>query len=90
MRTKTKKVWVAVLAFVFCVMMCFALLPAYAAEDTDTFVILTDTSVNEQGEPVGSNSVALTDADGGVTVAGNSRTAARSSCTITGIRSAVK
>ncbi|PWM48406.1 MAG: hypothetical protein DBX39_06160, partial [Bacillota bacterium] len=70
MRTKTKKVWVAVLAFVFCVMMCFALLPAYAAEDTDTFVILTDTSVNEQGEPVGSNSVALTDADGGVTVAG--------------------
>ncbi len=79
MRTKTKKIWIAMLALVFCVMTSLALFPAYAAEDTDKFVLLTDTTMNEEGEPVGSNSVALTEADGGVTVAGkqqDSRTVA--------------
>ena len=70
MRTKTKKIWIAMLALVFCVMTSLALFPAYAAEDTDKFVLLTDTTMNEEGEPVGSNSVALTETDGGVTVAG--------------------
>lgn len=70
MRTKTKKIWIAMLALVFCVLTSLALFPAYAAEDTDKFVLLTDTTMNEEGEPVGSNSVALTEADGGVTVAG--------------------
>ena len=70
MRTKTKKIWIAMLALVFCVLTSLALFPAYAAEDTDKFVLLTDTTMNEEGEPVGSNSVALTETDGGVTVAG--------------------
>ena len=33
MRTKTKQVWIAVLALLFCVMTCLALLPAYAASE---------------------------------------------------------
>lgn len=70
MRTKTKKIWIAMLALVFCVLTSLALFPAYAAEDTDKFILLTDTTMNEEGEPVGSNSVALTETDGGVTVAG--------------------
>ena len=70
MRTKTKKIWIAMLALVFCVLTSLALFPAYAAEDSDKFVLLTDTTMNEEGEPVGSNSVALTETDGGVTVAG--------------------
>ena len=35
MRTKTKKIWIAMLALVFCVLTSLALFPAYAAEDSD-------------------------------------------------------
>ncbi len=73
MRTKTKQVWIAVLALLFCVMTCLALLPAYAAEDTDEFVLLTDTTLGESGEPIGTNTAALTAAEDGVTVAGKQK-----------------
>ena len=73
MRNKTKTILLPLLALVFAVMFCLSLAPLAArAADTDKFVLLTDTATNE-GEPVGSNSVALTEKDGGFTVAGKQK-----------------
>ena len=73
MRNKTKTILLPLLALVFAVMFCLSLAPLAArAADTDKFVLLTDTATNE-GEPVGSNSVALTEKDGGFAVAGKQK-----------------
>ena len=73
MRNKTKTILLPLLALVFAVMFCLSLAPLAArAADTDKFVLLTDTATNE-GESVGSNSVALTEKDGGFTVAGKQK-----------------
>lgn len=70
MKTRTKSLLVAVLTFILCVTLCVGLMPIFAsAEDTNEFILLTDTTMNED-TPVGTNNVAIADAQSGITVSG--------------------
>ena len=74
MRSKLRNALLPILALLLAVSLVLAFAPMFArAEDTDTFVLLKDTTMSE-GEAVGSNTAAIEDGENGaVTVTGKQK-----------------
>ena len=74
MRSKLRNALLPILALLLAVSLVLAFAPMFArAEDTDTFVLLKDTTMSE-GEAVGSNTAAIENGENGaVTVTGKQK-----------------